>query len=410
MAMASLRESAIYLPPMSSPTAPSIRPIVLLSVAAFASSATLRVADPLIPQLVAEFGVTAGSASIVATAFAVSYGLCQVFVGGLGDRFGKYFVVVIATFLCALTASAAALAPSLAVLGATRLLSGSTAGAIIPLSIAYIGEVVPYEGRQAVLGRYLSGQILGVIGGQVFGGLFGDTLGWRGIFVALGGLYLMVAFLLLHEWRSPRVERRHTTDAGSRGLLTRYFSLLQIAQVRRIVGIAFAEGFLFFGGLVYLGAYLRQSFALSYLAVGALLACFGLGGLVYAISVKLLVARLGERGLILSGGLILGLAFVLIPIAPTPWSFAPVIAAIGIGFYMLHNTLQTNATQMAPHARGLAISIFASCYFLGQAVGVKICGLGIDAFGYAPVFLTNGALLVLLAIMFRRILARRSDD
>src|SRR5580700_8958013 len=114
--------------------APSIRPIVLLSAAAFASAATLRVADPIIPQLVAEFGVTAGSASIVATAFAVSYGLCQILVGPLGDRFGKYAVVVAATFLCAVTASAAALSPDLAVLAATRLVSGCTAGAIIPLS------------------------------------------------------------------------------------------------------------------------------------------------------------------------------------------------------------------------------------------------------------------------------------
>ena len=37
----------------------------------------------------------------------------------------------------------------------------------------------------------------------------------------------------------------------------------------------------------------------------------------------------------------------------------PAIALIGLGFYMLHNTLQTNATQMAPEARGLAVSLFA---------------------------------------------------
>jgi len=61
---------------------------------------------------------------------------------------------------------------------------------------------------------------------------------------------------------------------------------------------------------------------------------------------------------------------------------APLIAAIGAGFYMLHNTLQTNATQMAPAARGLAISLFAFCYFLGQAAGVAACGWAVDEFGY----------------------------
>ena len=49
---------------------------------------------------------------------------------------------------------------------------------------------------------------------------------------------------------------------------------------------------------------------------------------------------------------------------------APVaITAIGLGFYMLHNTLQTNATQMVPEARGTAVAIFSSALYLGQTVG-----------------------------------------
>src|SRR5947209_5178241 len=87
---------------------PSIRPIVLLSAAAFASAATLRVADPLLPQIAGEFVTTAGGASVIATAFAVSYGLCQIFVGALGDRFGKYTVIAVATFLSGLTAASGA--------------------------------------------------------------------------------------------------------------------------------------------------------------------------------------------------------------------------------------------------------------------------------------------------------------
>jgi YNFM family putative membrane transporter len=350
--------------------------------------------------------VTAGSASIVATAFAVSYGLCQILVGPLGDRFGKYAVVVAATFLCAVTASAAALSPDLAVLAATRLVSGCTAGAIIPLSMAYLGDVVPYESRQTVLARFLSGQILGVIGGQIFGGIFGDLIGWRGIFIVLGGLYLAIALLLLNELRSPRVETHRPLDQGSHGLLTRYLMLLQIERVRSLVATVFIEGFLFFGGFVYIGAYLRNSFTLTYSTVGLLLASFGLGGLGYAVAVRALVARLGERGLALAGGLMLAAGFTLVAVAPTPWSFPPIMAVIGTGFYMLHNTLQTNATQMAPHERGMAISVFAFCYFLGQAAGVWTCGWGVDAFGYAPVFVTMGGALLVLAVLFRRTLPK----
>jgi predicted MFS family arabinose efflux permease len=387
------------------PETPSIRPIVLLSAAAFASAATLRVADPLLPQIAGEFVTTAGGASVIATAFAVSYGLCQIFVGALGDRFGKYTVIAVATFLSGLTAASGALASSLAMLGVMRLLSGATAGAIIPLAMAYLGDVVAYEQRQTVLARFLSGQILGVIFGQIFGGLFGDTLGWRGVFLVLGAIYLVITALLVLELRSPRVARHRIRDGGA--LLARNLALLQIGRVRIIIATAFVEAFFFFGGFVYLGAYLRHEFVLSYLAVGTLLASFGIGGLIYASTVRPLVARLGERGLALAGGLTLAIAFGLAAAAPAPWSVAPLIAAIGAGFYMLHNTLQTNATQMAPTARGLAISLFAFCYFLGQAAGVAACGWAVDEFGYAPVFVIDGAMLLVTALAFRATLAKR---
>jgi MFS transporter, YNFM family, putative membrane transport protein len=366
----------------------------------------LRVADPLLPQIAGEFVTTAGGASVIATSFAISYGLCQIFVGGLGDHFGKYTVIAVATFLSGLTAASGALASSLFMLGAMRLLSGATSGAIIPLAMAYLGDVVAYEQRQTVLARFLSGQILGVIFGQIFGGLFGDTIGWRGVFVVLSAIYFVITVLLVLELRSPRVVQQRSRDGGA--LLARNLALLQIGRVRIIILTAFVEAFFFFGGFVYLGAYLRHEFALSYLAVGTLLASFGVGGLIYASTVRPLVARLGERGLALAGGITLAIAFCLAAAAPAPLSVAPAIAAIGAGFYMLHNTLQTNATQMAPHSRGLAISLFAFCYFLGQAAGVAACGWAVDAFGYAPVFVVDGAMLLVTALAFRATLAKRA--
>jgi predicted MFS family arabinose efflux permease len=83
-----------------------------------------------------------------------------------------------------------------------------------------------------------------------------------------------------------------------------------------------------------------------------------------------------------------------------------VTAICGIGFYFLHSTLQTLATQMAPAARGSAVSIFASALFLGSACGVAIGGAMIERVGYAPVFIVCGAGLALLGFAFSRALGR----
>jgi predicted MFS family arabinose efflux permease len=66
----------------------------------------------------------------------------------------------------------------------------------------------------------------------------------------------------------------------------------------------------------------------------------------------------------------------------------------GLGFYMLHNTLQTNATQMAPERRGAAVALFAALFFLGQSAGVAISGFLVERIG-TPWTLTASAIALL---------------
>jgi MFS transporter, YNFM family, putative membrane transport protein len=384
-----------------------VRPIVLLSAASFASVATMRVADPLLPQVAQEFGVSAGEASVIATAFALAYGFCQLVYGVLGDRFGKYRLVTLATLASALTVGSAAFADSLAMLGAARLAAGASAAAVVPLSMAFIGDHVPYERRQTTLARFLTGTILGIVSGQVFGGVLGQMVGWRAVFLLLGAVFLLIGALLLVEVRSTRVPPPVLSGSITlRSLAQRYAMLFRRPWARVVLVTVCAEAFLFYGAFTFVGAYLHDDFGLDYATVGLLLGFMGLGGLLYALTVRVLVRALGERGLALWGGIALAVAFVLVATGPLA-AMAPAIALLGLGLHMLHNTLQTNATQMSPEARGLAVSTFANVLFLGQAAGVWLAGQVIDRIGFAPVFVAAGAALLVVGVAFALMLDRR---
>jgi predicted MFS family arabinose efflux permease len=311
-----------------------LRPIVLLSAASFASVATMRAADPLLPQVAREFGVSAGEASIIATAFALAYGFCQLVYGVLGDRFGKYLLVTLATLASALTVASAGFAGSLGMLGAARLAAGASAAAIVPLSMAFIGDHVPYERRQTALARFLTGTILGIISGQVFGGVLGELVGWRAVFLLLGALFLAIGALLLVEVRSTRVPPPLLTSSISlKSLLHGYAVLLRRPWARIVLVTVCAEAFLFYGAFTFVGAYVHEVFDLDYATVGILLGFMGLGGLLYALTVRRLVQALGERGLALCGGVAMAGAFVAV--ASGSWlvidriGFAPVFISAG---------------------------------------------------------------------------------
>jgi len=68
----------------------------------------------------------------------------------------------------------------------------------------------------------------------------------------------------------------------------------------------------------------------------------------------------------------------------------------GFGFYMLHNTVQVLATELAPSARGSALALFASCFFLGQGVGPALGGVIARWTDYETLFLGAGLLMPIL--------------
>jgi YNFM family putative membrane transporter len=379
------------------------RPLLLLAAAGFVSGLTMRLAEPLLPKVAQEFGVSVGAAAVLITGFTLAYGLFQLIHGPLGDRIGRLRAVTIALLLAALACAACALASSLETLALYRFLTGMTAGAVIPLSFTFVGDNIPYQGRQALLGRFIAGTLLGQTCGPLLGGVFSDYVGWRATFLVPAAAFLVIGLMLLP------LARRHgaapSSNASGVNPLRRYIALLRLRRVRVVLLAVAMEGFLFFGSFGYLGAFLRHDFGLSYSAIGVTLAGFALGGLVYSVLVKVLLRRLGQRGLVGAGGTMLLVCFVTVAIAPGWEECAPAIAALGLGYYMLHNTLQTRATEMAPEARGSAVSAFAFCLFLGQTLGVSAAGIGIEYAGYRPIIGLSGVALAALALWFRGRLA-----
>jgi len=385
--------------------------ITLLALASFAAQAMVRVTDSVLPQIAADLGVTVGATSIVVTVYLLAHGSVQLVIGPIGDRVGKYRSIALATAGSAVMVALCGLATSLPALIAARLGSGLATGWIIPLALAFVGDVIPYERRQQVIGRFLSGQILGQLFGQAAGGVLGDWFGWRNVFFLLAALLALAAAGLWYELlRNPVTHARHATAQPGRGFIADYSTVLRSPWARALILVAFIESGLMFGAFTYVGADLRLRFGVSFTLVGVYVAAFAIGGLLYSLSVRVLVNRLGQVRLASTGGALLGLAYMALAFEPHA-TFAPLaIIAIGLGFYMLHNTLQTNATQMTPEARGTAVAIFSSALYLGQTAGVAVNGIIFDRFSGAPVFLIAAAGLCALGLWFARELKRRRDE
>ncbi len=355
----------------------------LISLAAFCSMASMRVCDPMLLTLSQDFEVTVGEASRVVSAFAVAYGCLQLFYGPLGDRVGKLRVINAAVLACAVFSLLTALASDFEWLVVARALMGASAAGIIPLGMAWVGDQVRYERRQETLARLMSATVTGMMAGQWFGGWAAQSLGWRSAFVVLSTLFALTAALLLVRMAPQRRAAQEQTSGSYWGQALSGLALLRLPRVRWVLVVTALEGALAFGTLAFVPSQLEQQLGLSATLAGALMALYGIGGLLYSQMARRWLGWLGEHGLARLGGALVAAGLLLLAWAQHVAPAALGCLLAGLGFYMLHNTLQTQATQMAPQARGSAVTLFAGVLFFGQSAGVLLTAQTVDGGGLA---------------------------
>lgn len=381
----------------------------LIGLAAFASMASMRICDPMLITLAREFRGTAGEASRVISAFAVSYGLLQLIYGPLGDRIGKVRVIVIATLACSLFSALTALAPTIIYLVVARAAMGAAAAGIIPLSMAWIAEQVPYVNRQETLARLMGATVTGMMMGQLFGGLAVDTVGWRAAFMGLSAVFLIAA-TLLH--RHSSLHKKVLVDVVSVPFsLINYLQstsrLLEIPRVRWVLAVVAVEGALAFGTLAFVPSRLVNGFGFSASGAGGVMMLYGVGGLLYSQFARRWIGLLGEQGLALAGGVLIAAALLVLGWASQPWMAAASCPMAGLGFYMLHNTLQTQATQMTTESKGTAVTLFACLLFFGQSFGVMVVAQSVDRGALVATFTIAAFGVLFLAVLISRRVQRR---
>ncbi|MBB3896607.1 MFS transporter [Roseococcus suduntuyensis] len=352
-------------------------PLGLMAFGGFAIGAGMRLLDPLLPMIAVGFGTTVAGAAILIAAFALPYGAGQIATGPLGDRLGKVRVASFALIAYGLVSMASALAQGLTDLTIMRALAGLFAGAVIPLMMAHIGDSVPYEDRQAAIGRFLTGMVFAQMLAGPMSGVLGENFGWRASFLAAGGLAVgaggLMAWKLLRGAPPP-------VPSGA-GMFSGFGKLLRARAGRKLLMLAGLNGALLFGGAFpFVASFLIERFGLSAAEAGLVMAGFGAGAFLYTRIAKRLVRRFGERGLLGIGGAALMGLLLLISVAWAWWVVLVAQLCIGLAFFMFHGVLQARATEALPEARGTAVSAFAMALFLGQTVGTLVFA-GVIAWG-----------------------------
>ncbi|HEX7127205.1 MAG TPA: MFS transporter [Thermodesulfobacteriota bacterium] len=363
-------------------------PVTALAAACFVVSAEARVVAPLLPTIAASLGVSVTAAGSAVTLYLLPYGLCQIGYGPLADRIGKFRVIRACMLVLAAGTLACALAPSLVVLDVLRLLTGMAAAAIFPMSMAHLGDTLPYGERPRAIGILMSGAAVGQTLSIAIGGAIGQFLDWRLVFLLYGAIALGIGLWLAQF--APAAAASSSATSGEPWWRP-YARLLASPTGRTLYLMVAVEGFFAMGAFTYVTALLQWRDGLSQLAASLVVTANGVGAFTAARLLGHASHRLGERGSLVLGGLGAGVPYLLLAAPIGVWPAAPLLLVMGAGWVLMHNVLQVRATEASPEARGSSLAFFALSLFLGGSLGTTAHGLLIAAPGsYATVMAVGG--------------------
>lgn len=376
------------------------------SLAALASGFAMRVVDPIVLPVAQHLGVEATTAALLNPAYALPYAVAQLFLGPLGDRFGKLRCIQWCSVGMTVALLLGALATSFPLLLASRVAAGIFAGGLIPLVLASMGEQYAMAQRQVMLGRMLFAIIGGQLLGSVVAGLAYGAFGWRSPLAIAAALGVLGTLALYRLGVAPAGAPGHQGAPLSFRAL--YGRVWQNPKAGWVYACVLAEGLLFFSLFPFIGAMLQERAPAPAGVIasqaGLVLGAFGAGGLVYAVFVRQLLARLGVRRMCLVGAFAAAGCCAALAFASAWWLCAALMLLAGLGFYMIHNSLQTEMTELAPSARGSAVALFACGLFAGQGLGPLLAGPLAQGVGFATVWLGLAVGVVVLGqVVVRRI-------
>ncbi|NCT68807.1 MAG: TCR/Tet family MFS transporter [Rhodanobacteraceae bacterium] len=295
---------------------------------------------PVLPHLVEQLaggGIDTASrwVGLFGTLFALMQFVFAPIQGALSDRFGRRPVILISSFGLGVDFIVMALAPTLWLLFAGRVVSGICAASFTTAN-AYVADITPRDKRAAAFGLLGAAFGIGFIIGPALGGLLGHfdvrLPFWTAAALALVnfayGLFVLPESLP-KERRSARFDWSHANPFGALMLLRRYPQVAGLAAAFFLISLAQYS----LNATYVLYADYRYGWGPQ--AVGYTLALVGLcSGLVQAVGVRRLMPRLGERRLMLTGLVLCSVGYLWFGAAPTGLVFllgVPVLCLGGLG-------------------------------------------------------------------------------
>jgi predicted MFS family arabinose efflux permease len=346
----------------------------VLSLATFLIFFQAYMVAPLVPRLSFVFGVPAASIALMVPAYMIPYGVSTLFYGLISDRLGRRPIMFASLLAFVILTALTATAWSAEAMIWWRLLTGIGASGVVPLALALVGDLYPYEKRGRPLGWLFGAMAGGMAFGSTVGVRIEPLIGWRALFICVAILGAAVVALLL-PYRSILAFAIPKEKLRLADVFQGYLHLITRARGARTYGYVLLNAIFHSGVYTWLGLYFARGYHLGEIGIGLALLGYGVPGWLLGPVIGRAADRWGRRWLVPAGLAVAASSVACLIVRPPLLGAGLAVMALSLGYDMTQPLLAGIVTSLDPKRGGQAMGLNVFMLFTGFGLGSYLFGL-----------------------------------
>ena len=364
--------------------------------ALFIALVGIGIIAPVMPIYATELGATGFTLGLIIAGFSLSRGLLQPFVGGLADRHGRKRFLITGLLIYSLAGYTYTLASAVVHLVFIRILHGVGSAMIIPMAMAYIGDMSPQGEEGKYMGMLNIALFSGIGGGPILGGFFLDLWGQNSAFYAMSSLsmvsMLMVASLLPEQAKSEKMD-----DYGP--MLTVFRRMLHSRRVMGMLLSRMATMIIMIPSIAFLPLLMKEFMDATGTEIGIVVASRTLVNAILQTPFGRWADYWHKNKIIFIGSSIISAGIFSVPFAGGLWQLVLLFMMIGVGEAVVWPALGALATEEGRHyGQGSMMGVFNMAMSAGLFVGAMGVGSLVDIIGLAWAFYITALFLFVCSV------------
>ena len=377
------------------------RIFTVLFIAVFATMLGTSIIEPFMGIYAESLGANGFLIGLIFGSFTLSRALFTPLIGRLSDLKGRKNLLVIGLAGYTILSFFYAAADTTSSLIIIRFFHGLASAMVLPISMAYIGDIAPKNEEGKYLGTFTISFFMGLAAGPVIGGALHDIWHMNAAFYAMGAISFLSLLLLV--FMLPEINAHKKTKPSSIRVILKDKTMqaMFIFRLMNAFGISALMGFL---------PLLAERINITIFQIGFVVTANLLVSSLFQRYFGILADKSDKVAMLIAGSIMMLIALALMPLSANFYTLLLFNILMGFGSAVSIPAGSAITAQLGRKlGMGSVMGIFNTAFGIGGGIGPIIAGLIMVAFGLATVFVSSAIIVLIGTIIFYYLMKKNTE-